>query len=77
MSPFYRHALDPRLVLTFAVGDTRKARHHIARKPSSKTIIRTNAELYLIVSLQIVYNKQTSSTINIGKLRKLLPGKGW
>lgn len=56
MSPFYRHVLDPRLVhyvaiLTFAVGDTSKARHHIARKPSSKIIIRTNAELYLIVSL--------------------------
>lgn len=38
-------------ILTFAVGDTSKARHHIARKPSSKIIIRTNAELYLIVSL--------------------------
>ena len=51
MSSFYRHALDPRLVLTIAVGDTSKARHHIARKPSSDIIIRTNAELYLIVSL--------------------------
>ena len=56
MSPFYRHDLDPRLVhyiaiLTFTVGDTSRARHHIARKPSSNIIIRTNTELYLIVSL--------------------------
>ena len=51
MSSFYRHALDPRLVLTLAIGDTSKARHHIARKPRSMIIRRTNAELYVIVSL--------------------------
>ena len=51
MSSFYRHALDPGVVLTLAVGDTSKARHHIARKPRSTIIRRTNAELYVIVSL--------------------------
>lgn len=51
MSSFYRHALDPSSVLTLAIGDTSKARHHIARKPRSMIIRRTNAELYVIVSL--------------------------